>query len=139
MKSPNIPDIEKFKDDVREIYADGDLTAAYKRLVYYLNNITLSDGEPLTYKLIIDKFDAHIKQWNYLYKRKETAGYLSAEAEKKRKNIYDFLGDTMYENEFPIQRGTTERDSYLFGNIAIKELKRQLDIYLNKFKKKKMK
>jgi len=130
----NIPTFEQFKGDIDEIYPDGDLQAAYKRLLYYMENITLSNGSPLSYDLIIDKFERHIRQWKYKYSKKEADGYLSAEAEKKRKNIYDFIGDTMYEHEFPIQRGSVERDGYLFGNIALSELKRQLDIYLQKFK-----
>ncbi len=131
----SMPTIDQFKSDIDEIYPDGDLNAAYKRLLYYIENISLSNGDPVTYDLILDKFERHIKQWKYRYGKKEADGFLSAEAEKKRKNIYDFIGDTMYEHEFPIQRGSIERDVYLFGNIAVSELKRQLGIYLQKFKK----
>ena len=123
-----IPSYEQFLDDVRKIYPDGtDLPKAYNRIVWYIENETMrSDGSPVTYKIIMDKFAAHIRSWNIQYGSRDPK-FRGKDAEEKRKNIWDFVGSRWYEREFSISAGSNERDTYLFGPFTKKYLKEQLD------------
>ncbi len=133
-----IPSFDDFKRDIITIYGNGDMEATYTRLVYYLE--FLSDNYPtigkLTYEFMIEKYRQFINQWNYLYKRKEQKGYLSKEAEVARKNFFDFIGGELFKEEYIIQKGSLTRDRYLFGNIAIEELERQLKVFKTIYTKK---
>lgn len=126
-ESPDIPSFDDFKDEVRMTFPEGDLQKAYNRIQWYIGNEKVcSDGTPITYRLIMERFAAHIRQWNARYGRKEQEGYLSKEAEEKRKTLYDFIGSRWYERIFTSPGNHVDRDPYLFGNFPLKYLSEQL-------------
>ena len=133
-ENTDVPSFDKMKGDLIKIYPEGDLKETYNRLLFYIGNMMDSKGNPLTYEFLLNKFGQHIKQWNHLYQRKEGAGYLSKDAEKKRKTFYEFLGEGLYENEFSIQKGSLERDAYLFGPFNMAYLEKKLESFNSIFK-----
>jgi len=126
----NIPPYPDFLDDIRKIYPDGtDLLKAYNRIKWYIEHEPFcADGTPLTYRLIMDKFSAHIRAWNLQYGGREKK-YQGKDAEEKRKNIWDFVGMRWYEREFSVSVGSGERDDYLFGPFTKAYLKEQISYF----------
>ena len=123
-----IPSFETFMDEIQMSFPEGDLVNAYNRIVWFIEKErTCSDGTPITYRLIMDRFAAHIRQWNTRYGRKEQEGFLSKEAEQKRKPLFEFIGSRWYERIFTTVGNHVERDPYLFGNFPLKYLSDQLD------------
>lgn len=136
-KIKNMPTFKDFCDDVKEIYAEGDLARAYDTLEWHIANMDeaandiVYGGKPLTWPFIKDKFSNHITQWNLMYGKKVGTNWFSDKMAKERKNIHEFLNETWYAREFATNRGSPERDRYIFGGVPIKELRNQL----NEFKK----
>ena len=129
----DLPDYETFVEDLKEIYADGNLTVTYQRLEYYLFNFAVNGKNikddpihPLTYRLIMTKFQEHINEWTLMYGKKVGTQYFSNDIAIKRKNLYEFLGSQMWTREFSTSIKNIERDKYIFGPWSIKELLKQL-------------
>lgn len=122
----SVPSFGVFREEIKKIYPEGDLDRTYKRLLWYIENEkTCSDGTPITYKLIISKFAAHIKAWNAMYAVRDPK-YLGKDSEEKRKNLFDFIGMHWYEREFVAYSGGGDRNKYLFGDFTIDYLSNQL-------------
>lgn len=130
---PGIPSFDVFREEVKKIYPEGDLIKSYDRIKWYIEHEKVcTDGSPLTYKLIMDKFAAHIRSWNSQYGERE-AKYRGKDADEKRKTIWDFVGMRWYEREFVIPSGNGERNKYLFGNFSISYLLQKLEEFKNRF------
>jgi len=137
-----IPPIEKFKEDIVAINSDGDLVKAYNLLLWHLDNETedgipeIRGGKKLTYDFIITKYRQHIDQWNYLYQKKLGTKYFRDTRLDEKKNFQDFLQERYYRREFVIQKGSSERNRYIFGQLKIDILKKQLDEFRKLWEKK---
>jgi hypothetical protein len=132
----DIPSFEDFKIRLLNSNSDGDLNLTYNRLSHYINNISDSQGNPLTYEFIMSKFEAFMNKWKYYYQKQIDQGFTSKDAMHTKKSLYEFLGETMYEQEFIIQKGSIERDRYLFGPFSVVYLKHQLKIFKEIFNRK---
>jgi hypothetical protein len=132
----NIPSFETFRNEIKAIYPEGDLRRSYERIIWYIDNERIcSDGvTPITYRLIMDKFAAHINQWNIKYGARDPK-YVSKEIEEKKKDLYNFIGLKMYEREFQVTNTIQERDKYLFGSFTRSYLKTKLDEFKKTYKK----
>jgi hypothetical protein len=126
-----IPDFPHFVEEVEVIYSEGDLAAAYKDMVYQLSlNRHTEKGELITYRFLINKFREMWNRWNELYQataERDGGKYLSKQAKSEKKDFRQFLDESLYEQSFKVNKGTPERNRYLFGHISIKHLKQQLD------------
>ena len=129
---PKAPSFDEFKERLSEIYADGDLQQTYNRFTWFLKNMTIEDN-PLTSEFLFMKFRQHIDQWNMMYGPKLGTQYFPTKAYALRKNFYDFIGDKLYEREFEIIAGQSERNKYLFGDFTIDYLKKQLELFRKDF------
>ena len=120
-----IPTPEEFTEMIKEIYADGDIAKAHRRLIYFLENERTSSGKPLTVEFLIGKFKQHIDYWNKEYGERDSK-YIGVKDKEKRKNFYDFLGAQMYNHEYsaPLSK---QRDKYLFPKLSIRELNKRID------------
>jgi len=128
-----IPSFDLFREEVKKIYPEGDLVKSYDRIKWYIEHEKVcSDGTPLTYRLIMDKFANHIRSWNNQYGDRE-AKYRGKDADEKRKTLWDFVGMRWYEREFVISSGNSERNKYLFGNFSVVSLKKRLDEFNRRF------
>jgi len=127
------PSFDEFRQEILQINPEGNLMKAYERLQWYVQNQKVcSDGTPITYRLIMDKYTAHIKAWRYQYGDRE-AKFIGKEAEQKKKNLWEFIGMKMYENEFISLSSQSERNRYLFGGFSVTYLKKQLDSFKQRF------
>ena len=131
-----IPSEDQFRRDLLQIYPEGDLTAAHNALTELLENgyEQTSDHKPLTWSHILMKFKQLHEQWQFNFGTKDTK-YLKDRDREKRLDIYDFIQRKYWNREFPIKKGSLERDKYLFGNIDIHNLKAQLQNFRDGQKK----
>lgn len=107
---------------MKSIYADGNLRDTYRRLKHHLEQEKDIDNKPLTYSLLMEKWSTHIKMWNMAHGEKKSE-YIGAKVLAERKNLYEFLGEKMYLNEFSLDKGEHKRDEYLFPSwLTITEL-----------------
>jgi len=128
-----IPPFDLFREEVKKIYPEGDLVKSYERIKWYIEHEKVcSDGTPLNYRLIMDKFANHIRSWNNQYGDRD-AKYRGKDADEKRKTLWDFVGMRWYEREFVITVGNSERSRYLFGNFSVANLKKELDEFNRRF------
>ena len=126
MVETNIPSFEVFRQEIKKIYPAGNLLKTYDRIVLLVENErSFADGTPITYRLIMKTFSAHIQAWNMQYGERE-AKYIGRDAEEKRKSLWDFIGLKWYEREFGASSGQRERNKYLFGDFSIDYLKQRL-------------
>ena len=130
---PGIPLFDVFCEKIKKIFPEGDLPLSYKRLLWYLENIEYPDGQPLTWKFLIDKFKQHVDEWNLMYVPKLGTQYFPTKAYALRKSFYDFLGDRFYEREFATSIGHNERNKYLFGDFTIEYLSMELEKFKKRF------
>lgn len=122
-----VPPFDVFIEEIKNIYPEGDMAKTYNRIKWFIENEQVcEDGTPITYRLIMDQFAAHINQWNTRYRKKELAGYLHKKADEKRKNLYEFLGLRLYEQIFMMPDCYSDRDQYIFGPFKITELVERL-------------
>jgi len=122
----DVPPFEIFRQEIKKIYPEGDLSKTYQRILWYIENEKIcSDGCPLTYQLIMVTFAAHIRQWNSQYGSRDPK-YIGRPEEEKRKNLWDFVGLRWYEREFVISSAQGERNKYLFGTFDIPYLQELL-------------
>lgn len=127
-----IPSFEAFREEIRKIHPEGNLLATYERIVYFINHVkSCGDGTPVTYKLIMNKYAAHIRSWNMVYGSRDPK-YWGKDAEEKRKTLWDFLGLRWYEREFVTSVGNGERNRYLFGGFSIDYLRKKLEEFKNR-------
>ena len=118
-----IPSLEEFTDDCFAINPEGDPGPTYQRLIFQIENVKLTNGDPVTYDLVKQKYHDYIKLWTYKYGRKEKEGFLSTkDPDSKKKTLYDFLGEKLYEQVFQIPKTNLEREEYLFGKTNRKEM-----------------
>jgi hypothetical protein len=130
MNTSDLPPYKVFLSEIKRSYPEGNLEATYNRIKWFIENEQFcNDGTPITYRLIMDKFTAHIRIWNMRYGRKEKDGYLSMEAEEKRKTLFEFIGSKWYEREFAATVDSSLRDGYLFGPFPVPYLMEQLSIF----------
>jgi hypothetical protein len=128
-----IPSFEIFREEIKRIYPEGDLNRAYQRVCWYVEHVKAGkDGTPLSYRLIMDKYAAHIKSWNARYGSRDPK-YIGRGDDEKRKNLGDFVEERMYEREFPISAEYSERDTYLFGTFPADYLHAQLEDFKKRF------
>jgi hypothetical protein len=128
----DVPPFEVFLNEIREMYPEGDLHLAYSRIKWYIEHEKFcTDGTLLSYRFIMDQYAAHIRQWNARYRRKEQEGYLSKDAEEKRKDLYSFIGAKWYERVWTTSNGDMERDRYIFGNFTTPYLSARFDEFKN--------
>lgn len=107
---------QNFIDDLFAINPEGDIDGTLQRLTFQIENVRLTNGDPVTYDLVKQKYHDYIRQWTYKYGRKEKEGFLSSkDPDSKKRTLYEFLGDKMYEKIFEIPKGNLEREDYLFG------------------------
>ena len=130
---PEIPSFDVFREEIKKIYPEGDLNRSFNRILWHIENDKFcADGTPITYRLIMDKFAAHIKQWNMKYGIRNPK-FLGRAEEEKKKDLYEFIGLKMYEREFVSSAGQGERDKYLFGPFDRKYLMEQIQNFKKKF------
>ena len=132
----SFPTLEKFTSDITEIYIEGNIAEQYGRLKTYIEEYGLKDekGNRLTYKYVLDKFREHHKWWNHTYGRDGDLKYVKAKDIEKRKNLYDFLGEGLYKNEFSLSKNNLDRNTYLFGDFSLEYLVKLKDQFVNQFK-----
>lgn len=125
----DIPGFEVFREEMKRIYPEGDLYKAYGRLKWYIENERFcADGTALTYRLIMEKFAGHIRQWNVKYGSRDPK-YVGRAEEEKRKDLYEFLGARYFDREFISFASGTERNEYLFGGFTADYLNQQLAVF----------
>lgn len=130
---PGVPPFDVFRQEVMKIYPAGDLTEAYDKILWYIEYEKIcADGTPITYRLIMDKFAAHIRAWNMRYGSREQK-FIGKADEEKRKDLLNFIYQKWYEQEFIPSATQCERNKYLFGDFPADYLKQQLDQFKRKF------
>jgi hypothetical protein len=128
-----IPSFDIFRQEIMKIYPAGDLTEAYEKIHWYIEHEKIcADGTPISYRLIMDKFAAHIRAWNMKYGSREPK-FIGKADEEKRKNLLNFIYMKWYEQEFVPSASQGERNKYLFGNFTEEYLKTKLDEFKRKF------
>ena len=133
LNEPGVPSFDVFRLEVMKIYPAGDLTEAYEKIHWYIENEKIcADGTPITYCLIMDKFAAHIRAWNMRYGSREPK-FIGKADEEKRKDLLNFIYLKWYEQEFIPFASQGERNKYLFGDFPVEYLKQQLDEFKRKF------
>jgi hypothetical protein len=75
------------------------------------------DGQLITLDLIKQLYSKYNKYWIHKYGKNDPK-YVSKT--EKRKTVYDFLMEGMYNNTYKIEEAP--RDSYLFGNMDRQEM-----------------
>ena len=133
-KPSKTPGYETFKEDIMAIFPDGDLKKGYERMCNHISLFKNENGLPLDYPFILDKFKACHAQWKFRYGAGEAKGFLSREAALDRYTFDDFIDKEIYQREFVIDTGSSDRSKYLFGGFSISYLKHQLDLFLKTFK-----
>jgi hypothetical protein len=127
------PSFEVFREEIMKIYPEGNLMRMYERVVTTVSTgVTCTDGSPVTYRLLMDKFSDHIRQWNMVYGSRDPR-YWGKEAEGKRKTLMDFIALKYYDRVFVTSVGQTERNRYLFGNFSVDYLKKMLEKFKRRF------
>jgi len=106
-------DFEEFVRDVKNIYSDGNMMEAHKMMIHHINNLADDQGNDLTYSFIMEKWDRSIKLWNMKHGDKPSQ-FLGKDALAEKKNIFDFLNEKLYNNEYSLEKGEQKRDEYLF-------------------------
>jgi hypothetical protein len=130
---PKVPSYDAFRKEIREIYPEGNLFRTYERIVGLVNDEkSCADGSPVTYRLIMDKFSDHIRQWNMVYGSRDPK-YWGKDAEEKRKTLWDFISSRWYERDFNSCLKNEERRKYLFGDFTIDYLHQQLKVFKRRF------
>ena len=130
---PDVPSFTVFHQEVMKIYPAGDLIEAYDKILWYIENEkNCADGTPITYRLIMDKFAAHIRAWNMRYGSREPK-FIGKADEEKRKDLLNFIYLKWYEQEFILSASQGERNKYLFGDFPVEYLKQKLDEFKLKF------
>jgi hypothetical protein len=133
IREPLIPSFDIFRQEIMRIYPEGDLMSAYQRIEYCIENEKFcADGTRITYRLIMDKFASHIRQWNIKYGSREPK-YIGKADEEKRKDIWDFVYLKWYEREFITSLGQGEKNKYLFGDFPLNYLNKQLATFKKRF------
>lgn len=132
-KLSQIPDYDSFRQQAMAIFPDGDLKKGYERMCNHISLFKDEKGEPLTYDFILEKFKACHEQWKFRYASKEAKGYLSAQADTQRYCFDAFIDQKIYNQEFVIAVGNSERKRYLFGDFCPEYLQQQLTIFLKSF------
>jgi hypothetical protein len=128
-----VPSFDAFRQEIMKIYPAGDLTEAYEKIFWYIEREKIcADGTPISYRLIMDKFAAHIRAWNMRYGSREPK-FIGKADEEKRKDLLNFIYLKWYEQEFVPSAGQGERNKYLFGAFPVEYLKQQLDEFKRKF------
>jgi hypothetical protein len=126
---------ELFIDDLFSINPEGDIDTTFQRLIFQIENVRLSNGDPVTYELVKQKYHDYIKLWTYKFGRKEKEGFLSTkDPDSKKKTLYDFLGEKLYEQVFQIPKTNLEREEYLFGKCNRKDMYDKSDEFKRKYK-----
>lgn len=138
--NPFIPDFETFSREVKSTFIDGNLREAYTELGHHINNYKLDDEEtPVTYGLIMEKWKACIKLWNYNFGNKKPE-YLTREQREQKYNIHDFVVKFKYNDEFSMDKGDVKRDEYLFPpwmkTVELYDLFQQITSKINARRKK---
>jgi len=117
-----IPDYEDFVKDVTSIWADGNMINTYKLMAYVIEQVKGEDGTVPTYSMIIEKWKTHIQIWNLTYGTRDER-YIGSKERAQRKNLYDFLEERLFFNEYSLDKGDHKRDRYLFPQwLSIREL-----------------
>jgi len=125
------PDLDTFREDLKEIYAEGDTHKAWLRLCWYLQHVKF-ENKWMTYEWIMHKYRQHIDWWNQQYGTR-AAEYIASKDREKRKNFHDFLGSDTYKHDFSMKI-VKLRDKYLFPeNVSTKELKKKLERFREKY------
>lgn len=129
----DVPSFKVFRQEIMKIFPAGDLTEAYEKIQWYIENErTCADGTPISYRLIMDKFAAHIRAWNMRFGSREPK-FIGKADEEKRKDLLNFIYLKYYEQEFVPSASQGERNKYLFGDFPVEYLKQQLDEFKLKF------
>ena len=113
MEEQDFPHFEVFKEHVKNVWLDGDLQSAYKKLRQIVLFDLEADELGITYHFIMDKWGLSIDAWSKEYGDTE-AKYIGKEAKAKKRNIEKFLDDKAYLLEFSLDEVGHERDNYLF-------------------------
>ena len=136
-----LPNFEEFKRDVTNIFPDGNIVDAYDELKRTLRNKTYKDGtesgEELTYSFLIEKWNKLIQLWLRKHGGKEDK-YISKAILESKVNFQTFLEDDLFNNEYSLDKGTHERDKYLFpawmDTSSLYDLTQEIKRHLNKRK-----
>lgn len=119
-----IPTPTQFKADIEAIYPEGNIVDAYTRLKWHYAN-TADFTNPDIYAIILKKFSDHVEAWKRKYGERDEK-YISENSRKELKNIFDFLGANMWQQEFKGLAQTKLRDKYLFPKQSTNTLKTML-------------
>ena len=132
-----IPTYQAFRNDILPIFSDGDLEQAHNALVIALgeDKIAKNTGKPLTWAYILEQFTAHIRQWDYYFKKSEASGYLSGKDRAKRLEIQTFIEKEAWNKDYVLHKSGHERDNYLFGKLPINNIKAQLEKFREAYNK----
>ena len=120
-------DQETFEEKLWKLNETGDFSMTLK-MVNIILGLKYKDrnGSLIDIEFLVNRYKEYITWWENKFGDKDPRFIRNAD---NLKPIYDFLGDNMYQSEW--KSPPKIRDSYLFGNKSIDELKASLE----KFKK----
>ena len=128
------PSFERFRQDLLQVYPDGDLEEGYRLLRSAVENSKKSiHGDLITWSYVLKSFTAHHDWWAYQFKRSEDSGYLQEKQRQKRFDIVKFISDELWNRDWVPQKGSRERNLYLFGSTDQKSLSDQLYAFKETF------
>ena len=126
--------LEIFEKDFFILNPNGSSVEAWRQIVYTINEKTKPNGDKIEYSWLKEKYKDYIDYWDITFGSRDQK--FVAGKDKKR-NIYDYMTEELYNNSFEISLSFPDRDHFLFGDIEnIKSLKSKVDIWRKKLNDK---
>lgn len=120
--------LEQFTKSFFSLNPMGSSNEAFNAIYYCINNKQRSDGGEIEYYWLMDKYKEYITYWNNTFSKTEER---FIPKDKKKKTIYEFIVEELYNNSFEIVLSFPDRDYFLFGEYTLRELKLKVE-YWNK-------